>query len=234
MAGRRPAAGRASRPTIRLRLALLYGAVFLVTGRGAADDRLPAGPRRSARPPPAHGTTLRGWASRRSSDRLLSRALGVAPGSPEVKLARAIQHQLRPQRLHRLLLEYLGALLAMTLVSIATGYLLAGRALRPLRAITATARRVSGENLGERIALAGPADELRELADTFDGMLGPPGRRLRQPAPLRGQRLARAAHAAGHHAHRGRRRPRRPATPAPRSCARWGRRCATPSTAASG
>ena len=50
--------------------------------------------------------------------------------------------------------------------------MLAGRALRPLRDITATARRVSGENLGERIALSGPADELKELADTFDGMLG--------------------------------------------------------------
>jgi signal transduction histidine kinase len=53
-----------------------------------------------------------------------------------------------------------------------TGWLLAGRALRPLREITSTARRVSGENLGERIALRGPADELKELADTFDGMLG--------------------------------------------------------------
>jgi hypothetical protein len=56
-------------------------------------------------------------------------------------------------------------------VSVVAGWLLAGRALRPLRDITATARRVSGENLGERIALKGPADELKELADTFDGML---------------------------------------------------------------
>jgi signal transduction histidine kinase len=56
-------------------------------------------------------------------------------------------------------------------VSVAAGWLLAGRALRPLRDITATARRVSGENLGERIALEGPADELMELADTFDRML---------------------------------------------------------------
>jgi hypothetical protein len=59
----------------------------------------------------------------------------------------------------------------MTMVSVAAGWLLAGRALRPLRRITATARRVSSENLGERIGLAGPADELTELADTFDGML---------------------------------------------------------------
>jgi hypothetical protein len=48
---------------------------------------------------------------------------------------------------------------------------LGGRALAPLRSITATARRVSSENLGERIALQGPADELKELADTIDGML---------------------------------------------------------------
>jgi signal transduction histidine kinase len=56
-------------------------------------------------------------------------------------------------------------------VSVAAGWYLAGRALRPLRDITATARRVSAENLGERIGLEGPADELKELADTFDRML---------------------------------------------------------------
>ena len=60
----------------------------------------------------------------------------------------------------------------MTMLSVGAGWLLAGRALAPLREITATARRVSGENLGERISLSGPADELKELADTFDGMLG--------------------------------------------------------------
>ena len=59
----------------------------------------------------------------------------------------------------------------MTGVSVALGWWMAGRALSPLRTITATARRVSGENLGERIALQGPEDELKELADTFDGML---------------------------------------------------------------
>ena len=121
----------------------------------------------------------------------------------------------------------------MTMVSVGTGYLLAGRALRPLREITATARRVSGENLGERIALDGPADELRELADTFDGMLRPARCRLRQPAPLRGQRVARAAHTAGHHAHGGRRGPGRPRRQRATSCARWGRRSARPSTATS-
>jgi len=54
----------------------------------------------------------------------------------------------------------------------AFGWLLSGRMLKPLRDITGTARRLSVANLHERIALEGPRDELTELADTFDGMLG--------------------------------------------------------------
>jgi signal transduction histidine kinase len=158
--------------TIRLRLALLYGLVFLVTGAVL----LTVGyllVRNNLRNHHTLGEVLARLGRKpRSSAHILSRALGVSPGSPEFKVARAIQTQIRNSSLHQLLLEYLGALLAMTAVAVGTGYLLAGRALRPLRAITATARRVSGENLGERIALKGPADELRELADTFDGMLG--------------------------------------------------------------
>jgi signal transduction histidine kinase len=46
-----------------------------------------------------------------------------------------------------------------------------GRVLRPLRAITDAARYASQENLDQRLALIGPPDELRELADTFDAML---------------------------------------------------------------
>jgi signal transduction histidine kinase len=158
-------------PTIRLRLALLYGAVFLVTGAVLLTIGYLL-VRAGLRDHHQFSATLRRLGKPASSAHILSRALGAAPGSPEVKLARAIQRQIVDSALHQLLLEYLGALLAMTLVSVGTGYLLAGRALRPLRAIIATAQRVSGENLGERIALPGPADELRELADTFDGMLG--------------------------------------------------------------
>ena len=106
-----------------------------------------------------------------ADDHLITKALGFAPGSAEAKVAHAVANQITASALHTLLIEYLVALLAVTMASVATGYLLAGRALRPLRAITATARRVSSENLGERIALEGPADELRELADTFDRML---------------------------------------------------------------
>jgi hypothetical protein len=67
--------------------------------------------------------------------------------------------------------QYVLALIGTTLVAIAVGWVVAGRVLRPLADITATARRVSQDRLDERIALDGPDDELRELADTFDDML---------------------------------------------------------------
>ncbi len=77
----------------------------------------------------------------------------------------------RNQAVHQLLLYSLVGLGIMGAVSGAVGWLVAGRALRPVHAITGAARRASEENLGERLALAGPPDELKELADTYDAML---------------------------------------------------------------
>jgi signal transduction histidine kinase len=56
--------------------------------------------------------------------------------------------------------------------SLGVGWLVAGRVLRPIHRITSVAREIQATDLSRRIALAGPKDELRELADTFDGMLG--------------------------------------------------------------
>jgi signal transduction histidine kinase len=67
--------------------------------------------------------------------------------------------------------QYALALGGMLLIAVALGYLLAGRALVPLRRVTSLAQRVTQERMDERIAMDGPADELRELADTVDGML---------------------------------------------------------------
>jgi signal transduction histidine kinase len=67
--------------------------------------------------------------------------------------------------------QYLLALFAVTALAVLLGWVIAGRALAPLRAIATAARAVSGESLGRRVALRGPDDELRELADTFDEML---------------------------------------------------------------
>lgn len=63
------------------------------------------------------------------------------------------------------------ALLAISVVGVAGGYAVVGRALRPLHSVTATARQLSGQTLSRRIHYAGADDEVAELADTFDEML---------------------------------------------------------------
>ncbi|MEU1896555.1 sensor histidine kinase [Streptomyces pristinaespiralis] len=75
------------------------------------------------------------------------------------------------QQDHQLLAGSLVALVVMVGVSLLLGRLLAGRVLRPLRLITAATRRISAENLHQRLAVTGPADEVKELADTVDGLL---------------------------------------------------------------
>jgi signal transduction histidine kinase len=142
-------------PTVRLRLTLLYGGLFLASGmvlfaimyllfRQATGVNLivPTGIRQPS-PSAVHATELR-YAEivRRSADEL-----------------------------HQGLIRAGIALAIMTMVSIALGWLVAGRVLRPLRAMTATTRQISERNLHERLALPGPQDELKDLADTVDGLL---------------------------------------------------------------
>jgi signal transduction histidine kinase len=67
--------------------------------------------------------------------------------------------------------QYVLALAAITVMAVLLGWLIAGRALSRLRAIEAAASAVSGESLSRRVALDGPDDELRELANSFDAML---------------------------------------------------------------
>jgi signal transduction histidine kinase len=71
----------------------------------------------------------------------------------------------------RLASQYLLATLGTLLLAVALGWVFAGRVLSPIRTITETARRLSGRSMEQRIALHGPRDELRELADTLDDML---------------------------------------------------------------
>jgi signal transduction histidine kinase len=80
-------------------------------------------------------------------------------------------HAANDRALRRVLLAFGGALLLVTFASVAAGWIVAGRALRPISRITSTARSISDRTLDARIALQGPRDELRELADTFDSML---------------------------------------------------------------
>src|SRR4051812_9085137 len=157
--------------TVRLRLTLLYGGLFLVSGalllaityllirRSSRPDLVVAGGGR-------HGPTG-------------PPALKEALANPDV--ARYVRHvgeqqyaralSLHADDLHQLLVRSGIALAIMTVVSIALGWLVAGRVLRPLRTMTATTRQISERNLNERLAFSGSRDELKDLADTIDGLL---------------------------------------------------------------
>ncbi|MGH3429176.1 MAG: sensor histidine kinase, partial [Mycobacteriales bacterium] len=84
---------------------------------------------------------------------------------------RDAQLDIRDATLDSLLTKAAFAFGVVGMFSVGFGWLAAGRALQPLQLITDTAKRVAGRNLQERIALAGPRDEVKELADTFDAML---------------------------------------------------------------
>jgi signal transduction histidine kinase len=96
----------------------------------------------------------------------------------------------RQRALSSLLLVSLAGLGVMTVASAGLGWVMSGRVLRPVRVITETARRASERHLGERLALTGARDELKELADTFDGML----ERLDQAFTAQRRFVANASH----------------------------------------
>lgn len=90
------------------------------------------------------------------------------------KLAAKARTEIARQRaaqLDALLTRSVLALGIMAFLSIGLGWLIAGRALRPVRTMSARVRGISERNLHERLALDGPGDELKELGDTFDGLL---------------------------------------------------------------
>ncbi|MFI9117046.1 sensor histidine kinase [Streptomyces venezuelae] len=107
----------------------------------------------------------------------------AAPTSPDpgatvrlpsevMAITRTVSDAAESAALERLLTVSLIVLAAYAVLSVVLAWWMAGRVLRPVAVITETARRLSGENLHERIALDGPPGELKRLADTFDGMLG--------------------------------------------------------------
>ncbi|MFI0350487.1 sensor histidine kinase [Actinomadura sp. 9N407] len=78
---------------------------------------------------------------------------------------------LKTLTMKQLVSRSLVALAGVGIIALAVGYFVADRALSPLQRVTGTARRLSESTLHERIALEGPDDEIKELADTFDAML---------------------------------------------------------------
>jgi signal transduction histidine kinase len=172
-------AGAAGRRPVRLRLTLVYSGLFLAAGAvllgvtyglvAQSFDLAPAAP--SSQASQYVDQALRTC----KAEYLTPAAMAKCENTAEQSLSRVSEASVADQRSRTLahLLDYsLAALAALVVTSAWLGWMVAGRALRPVHAITAAARRASEENLGVRIALAGPDDELKELADTFDAMLG--------------------------------------------------------------
>jgi signal transduction histidine kinase len=141
------------RPTLRLRLTLLNG--ILLIGAGAV-------------------LVLLAWLLAREAlhpaDELLEGTRVMLTDGREVD-ARVWQNDLVDSASKELLAKGLGALFAIGLIGIAGAYAVAGRALRPLHHVTATAQRLGEETLDQRIRYSGADDEVAELAATFDAML---------------------------------------------------------------
>jgi signal transduction histidine kinase len=165
---------------VRIRLALLYAGLFLLAGGallgltyGLLAASLP-----KDRLPPAESVFSKNQLAKLSYQcKQPHRDSGTIQLCEQAQRyaaavgARVGAESQRDQALHNLLLYSLLGLGAMTAASAGVGWFVSGRVLRPVRAITETARRASEQHLGERIGMTGPRDELRELADTFDDML---------------------------------------------------------------
>jgi signal transduction histidine kinase len=176
--------------TIRLRLTAVYGSLFLVSGivllaftyfivrrQYTGDFFVKSGQ--------AAATKL-----------LLAQAQKIGAVKPVIALPKgktdliAAANQQSDIALHHLLVNAGIALALMTVLSICLGWLIAGRALRPLRTISNAAREISASNLHRRLALQGPDDELKQLGTTFDDLLG----RLEAAFAAQRQFVANASH----------------------------------------
>lgn len=189
---------RLPRYTIRLRLAVLYGGVFAILGtlvlvlifltvRHSSHSAIVSAQGAVQKLVERHGVHLAPSES----------TLSVTPEPLTGQHAQAQAHQLtniainvNNSDLHHLLIWSLVAIVIMAVASMTLGWVLAGRVLRPLQVITTAARELSASSLHERLALGGPNDELRELGDTFDELLG----RLEASFNAQRQFVANASH----------------------------------------
>jgi hypothetical protein len=148
------------RRSVRLRLTATYGVMFVLSGAVLLAI--------------VSGVVVAG-----SSVSAAGRAGGQQNPPSPLERAQARVQQLQAELnantvhgvSHQLLLGSVVALGVMAVAAALLGWLIAGRVLRPLQAITAATRRISADSLHERLAMTGPRDELTDLADTIDGLL---------------------------------------------------------------
>ena len=208
--------------TLRLRLTLLYGAVFLVAGAvlltityelvshstaAKSRNRFVVSPTVTGGPPaglpPGADFAIRGPVPKNLAPVQIQAYAGQVSASfrrlnaqQQKQLhdfatrARVVLKQQQSDQLSALVTRSGIALGIMAFISIGLGWLMAGRALRPVRTMSARARGISERNLHERLALEGPDDEFKELGDTFDDLLG----RLEAAFESQRQFVANASH----------------------------------------
>jgi signal transduction histidine kinase len=154
------------RPTIRIRLTLLYGGMFLIAGILLLSIIYLFA---------AHALNVGSELPFKILQGQVASDTCNLPQEPSASvLNNALDACVNEQRQHaldNLLSQSLLALLGLAVIAFALGYAMAGRVLSPRGRITRTARAVAGSDLSRRIELDGPDDELKELADTFDDML---------------------------------------------------------------
>lgn len=170
---------RRPRTTVRWRLTLLYGGLFLACGAALlgvtytlvahasithGTNRLIANPQR----PIGIATPVNQRTVKARLPPGFTRVVRSAAGRAAITFAGSQQ---RIADLHQLEVESALALAIMAVISAALGWVIAGRVLHPLRTITASTRQISEANLDQRLAIHGPPDEITQLADTIDGLL---------------------------------------------------------------
>ncbi|MEZ5377819.1 MAG: HAMP domain-containing sensor histidine kinase [Acidimicrobiales bacterium] len=148
--------------TIRFRLALNYGLVVFAFGSLLVGGLYVFQARQLDEPVVAEGVVVEGAGQR------FALLTGDEVRRTQLEL---FEREVNKRSLEQLRRNSLFGVAALALISSAAGWSLAGTALRPVKAINAVARDITGSDLSRRIEMPGPPDELKELADTFDGML---------------------------------------------------------------
>jgi signal transduction histidine kinase len=160
---------RPSRLTVRARLTLLYTGLFAVCGAivVAVSYILVARLEPQGQSQHAPASFLARCRVEQLNTHPNDRVLAKCNAYFQLQGA---QHQ-RDLTLSHLLQYSLITLAVVVALAAILGWIVAGRALRPVHRITAAVRAASAHNLSARVALGGPRDELHELAETFDQML---------------------------------------------------------------
>jgi signal transduction histidine kinase len=163
-----------SRLSLRARLTALYAGTFAVAAILLLGSGYLLARHNADRPTKTGATTLASKPVEGSPRVFFSKkpkSKAAVPVGVVVSTLSKAEAEQTDEAFERTLMEFGGLSLGAIVLAAALGYVLAGRALSPIRAMDVTARRVSESNLDERIVLRGPRDEIHRLAETFNSML---------------------------------------------------------------